>query len=373
MSKHSYAGSTKLPESDMASSRDDNDSDMETEVSSRRSKSMSWSQKTMAQQAKQIKRAMVKQGQMTEEQVLHLTKEEVMALRDAKRLAQSNASCLTEARMEVHEIQKSRNVDPVAEMMDFSAVRFVAANKGPNITAREVEEVNQMCIRDGTCHLCGKGCYNDPSDGHLKSQGHYEKVKEEALCNRLFGKSQTFRRLDSHGCRTKSKRAMREYWGAEVENLGHLARQLVLKESRMIFYKWGKSSGAKTYAITKDSGVKFHLAALRYDRETGKYARKKYPVEDVALWHELDELDGEDCAMPQAPPQDEVLGDGEGNGTGTTADPYANGTWWPVLLCQLPCDDHGPFQGIQPGYIYVVICFYQILDTPLWAWMIEFM
>ena len=301
MSKHSYAGSTKLPESDMASSRDDNDSDMETEVSSRRSKSMSWSQKTMAQQAKQIKRAMVKQGQMTEEQVLHLTKEEVMALRDAKRLAQSNASSLTEARMEVHEIQKSRNVDPVAEMMDFSAVRFVAANKGPNITAREVEEVNQMCIRDGTCHLCGKGCSNDPSDGHLKSQGHYEKVKEEALCNRLFGKSQTFRRLDSHGCRTKSKRAMREYWGAEVENLGHLARQLVLKESRMVFYKWGKSSGAKTYAITKDSGVKFHLAALRYDRETGKYARKKYPVEDVALWHELDELDGEDCAMPQAP------------------------------------------------------------------------
>ena len=37
--------------------------------------------------------------------------------------------------MEVHEVQKSRNVDPVAEMMDFSAVRFVAANKGPNITA----------------------------------------------------------------------------------------------------------------------------------------------------------------------------------------------------------------------------------------------
>ena len=373
MSKHSYAGSTKLPESDMASSRDDNDSDMETEVSSRRSKSMPWSQKTMAQQAKQIKRAMVKQGQMTKEQVLHLTKEEVMALRDAKRLAQSNASCLTEARMEVHEIQKSRNVDPVAEMMDFSAVRFVAANKGPNITARELDEVNKMCIRDGRCHLCAKGCYDDPGDTHAKSQGHYEKVKEEALCNRLFGKSQTFRRLDSHGCRSKSKRAMREYWGAEVENLGHLARQLVLKESRMIFYKWGKASRAKTYAITKDSGVMFHLAALRYDRETGKYARKKYPVEDVALWHELDELDGEDCAMPQAPPQDEVLGDGEGNGTGTTPDPYANGTWWPVLLCQLPCDDHGPFQGIQPGYIYVVICFYQILDTPLWAWTIEFM
>ena len=51
----------------------------------------------MAQQAKQIKRALVKQGQMTEEQALHLTKEEVIALRDAKRLAQSNSSFLTEA------------------------------------------------------------------------------------------------------------------------------------------------------------------------------------------------------------------------------------------------------------------------------------
>ena len=112
--------------------------------------------------------------------------------------------------------------------------------KGLTSRLREVEEVNQMCIRDGRCHLCAKGCYNDPSDGHLKSQGHQEKVKEEALCNRLFGKSQTFRRLDSHGCRTKSKRAMRNYWGAEVENLGHLARQLVYEESRVIFYKWGK-------------------------------------------------------------------------------------------------------------------------------------
>ena len=297
MSKRSCAGSTKLPESDMASSRDDNDSDMETQASSRRSKSMPWRQKTMAQQAKQIKRAMVQQGQMTEEQVLHLTKEEVIALRDAKRLAQSNASFLTEARMEVHEVQKSRNVDPVAEMMDFSAVRFVAANKGPNITARELDEVNKIGIRDGRCHLCAKGCYDDPGDTHVKSQGHQEKVKEEALCNRLFGKSQTFRRLDSHGCRTNSKRAMRDYWGAEVENLGHLARQLVFEESKVIFYKWGKSSSAKTHAITKESGVRFHLAALRWDRQTGKYARKQHSLEDVALWHQLDELDGEDCDM----------------------------------------------------------------------------
>ena len=34
MSKHSYAGSTKLPESEVASACDDNDSDMETQTSS---------------------------------------------------------------------------------------------------------------------------------------------------------------------------------------------------------------------------------------------------------------------------------------------------------------------------------------------------
>ena len=96
MSKRSGAGSTKLPESEMASLRDGNDSDMETHCSSRRSKSMSWSQKTIAAKAKQIKRAMVNQGAMTQEQVLHLTNEEVIAHRDAKLLAQSNSSFLTE-------------------------------------------------------------------------------------------------------------------------------------------------------------------------------------------------------------------------------------------------------------------------------------
>ena len=91
---------------------------------------MSWSQKTIAAKAKQIKRALVNQGAMTQEQVLHLTKEEVIAHRDAKRLAQSNSSFLTEARMEVYEIQKNMNVDPVAEMMNFSSAQFIAANKG---------------------------------------------------------------------------------------------------------------------------------------------------------------------------------------------------------------------------------------------------
>jgi len=47
------------------------------------------------------------------------------------------------------------------------------------------------------------------------------------------------------------------------------------------------------------------LVALRWDSQRGKYAR-------------------------QVPGQDEGLGNGEGNGIGTTPDRYANGTWWPV-------------------------------------------
>ena len=132
------------------------------------------------------------------------------------------------------------------------------------------------------------------------------------------------------------------------------------------------SSSAKARTITKDDKPIFHLAALRYDRQTGKYARRQYLLKDVELWHNLGDLDTGDVDMPQAP-QDQVLGNGEGNGTGTNdEDNYANGAWWPVLLCQLPCDVPGPYQTMVRGYVYVVICFYQVLDTPLWAWTIEF-
>ena len=130
----------------------------------------------------------------------------------AQLLLGSNASFLTEARLEVYENQKNWKVNPVQEMMNCSAAQFLARNKGHDITAEEAEEVRKICIRDEMCHLCTKGCWHDPNDQHLKSQGHCEKVKEEALCNRLFGKSRMFRRLNSHGCRRLSKRAMRDFY-----------------------------------------------------------------------------------------------------------------------------------------------------------------
>ena len=359
--------STKLPDSEMASQAEKNDSDMETNFS-KRSKSTPFNRRSIGAQAKHIRRAMISQG-MNEEFVLGMTDEEVISHRDAKRLEQSTSSSLTEERMSAYHNQLAKNVDPVAEMFDFNAVDYIAKNNNNRILPDEVQKVHKMCISDGMCHLCSKGCYGDPSDTHLTSAAHLEKVNEQALCNRLFGESSLFRRLSSQGCRFKTKTAMRTYWGSQVENLGHLARRLVYEEGRVIFYKYGKSNAAKAYTITKDQKPIFHLAALRYDRESGKYARQKYHLQDVELWHNMDELDGGD--MPQAP-QDQVLGNGDGNGTGSNEDNYANGTWWPVLLCQLPCDAPGPFQTMVPGYVYVIICFYQVLDTPLWAWTIEF-
>ena len=353
--------STKLPEGDY--------SDMDTNFS-KRSRSTPYNKRFISGQAKQlIRRAMLAQG-IDPQKVLRMTNEEIVNHRDAKRLEESTSSPLTEARMIAYQNQVAKNVDPVAEMMDFNAVEYIAKNKSHRIKPEEVQKVHKMCISDGICRLCSKGCYDDPYDLHLKSQAHLEKVNEQALCNRLFGESSLFRRLSS-GCRFKSKQSLRSYWGSQVENLGHLARRLVYEEGKEILYKHGKSNSAKTYTITKDDKPSFHLAALRYDRETGKYARRQYQMQDVELWHNIDELDGGDCDMPQAP-QDQVLGNGDDNGTGTNQDNYANGTWWPVLLCQLPCNAPGPFQTMVPGYVYVVICFYQVLDSPLWAWTIEF-
>ena len=210
-------------------------------IFSKRSKSTPYNKRSISGQAKQIRRAMLAQGRIDPQKVLRMTNEEVINHRDAKRLEENTSSSLTEARMSAYENQVAKNVDPVAEMMEFNAVEYIAKNSSNHIRPWEVQKVHKMCISDGICRLCSKGCYDDPYDLHLKSQAHLEKVNEQALCNRLFGESSLFRRLSSQGCRFKNKQAMRSYWGSQVDNLGHVARQLVYEESRVIYYKHGKS------------------------------------------------------------------------------------------------------------------------------------
>ena len=132
------------------------------------------------------------------------------------------------------------------------------------------------------------------------------------------------------------------------------------------------SMASPALTITKENHPLFHLAAIQYDRTSGRYDKKRYTLYDVELWHNMDDVVSVDCDMPEVP-RDQVLDNANGNGSGTNQDDnYANESWWPVLLCQLPVDDPGAFQTMVPDYLYVMICFYQVLDTPLWAWTIEF-
>lgn len=63
----------------------------------------------------------------------------------------------------------------------------------------------------------------------------------------------------------------------------------VYDESRVMFFKYGKSSSAKTYTLTKEQHPIFHLATIRYDRNTGRYKTSKYSVADVELWHNMND------------------------------------------------------------------------------------
>ena len=145
--------STKLPEAE------GNDSDMDTNFS-RRSKSKPFNKRSIAQQAKHLRRAMINQG-VNPEKVLRMTDEEVINHRDAKRFEEStsSSSSLTEARMSAYHDQLANDVDHVKEMMDFNAVEYIAKNKDHRIKPEEVEKVHKMCISDGMCRLCAKGCY----------------------------------------------------------------------------------------------------------------------------------------------------------------------------------------------------------------------
>ena len=83
----------------------------------------------------------------------------------------------------------------------------------------------------------------------------------------------------------QGKEAMREYCGSQVENLGHLARRLVYEENRVIVFKYGSPT-------------------LQRPIPSPRITSRSYRLKDVELWHNMDDLDGGDCDMPQAPSGD---------------------------------------------------------------------
>ena len=59
-----------------------------------------------------------------------------------------------------------------------------------------------------------------------------------------------------------------------------------------------------TYTLTKEQHPIFHLAGIRYDRNTGRYKTSKYSVADVELWHNMnDDMEAVRCQKFRGKPQ----------------------------------------------------------------------
>ena len=254
--------------------------------------------KPISGQAKQVQRAIEYKGVMSKEELDRLTHQQVIDFREAYRY-----KIVPEERLSAFQSQLGKKIDSVAEMLDFNAVKYITEAKKKTISQDEIEKIHQKCIQDGKCKLCHKGCYDTPRDTH-------KMVHEQALCDKLFGESKLFRKA-SEGCRCKSQRAMRDYWGENVENFDHhLARQMVYEENRKILYKHGKSSFSMTFTITKENLPLFHLGAIQYDHTSGRYDNKKYTLDDVDMCQNMHVGVSGDCDMPEVPED--------------------HGTWWPV-------------------------------------------
>ena len=119
------AASTRLPDSEPGDEGCNYISDMETHMS-KRSKSTPYRLKPISGQAKHIRRAMEYKGVMGKEELDRLTHQQVIDLGEAYKLDQQGCSVLTEERLSAFQSQPDKKVDPVAEMLGFNAVTYIA-------------------------------------------------------------------------------------------------------------------------------------------------------------------------------------------------------------------------------------------------------
>ena len=130
------------------------------------------------------------------------------------------------------------------------------------------------------------------------------------------------------------------------------------------FYFWaplanprrGRSKNAKRHVITNESITGFHFAAVKYDASSGKYGNSTYDKTMLRLYHEI--------------PDDGPLPDPNASGSGSEEN--ANHiTWWPVMILQLHDDSVQVVREVTLGHVYAIICFYQVVTNPVWAWTME--
>ena len=303
-------------------------------------------------QAKNLRRAFVFQGLMTKEEADKMSVEAVLAYRVAHHAQRSETSMLTEERLQVLRNQKQ---SMLTEMVSFKG--WLQSEMSQEITAEEKRAfhkkwLEKQCGGQGfLCRLCGKETWGGPGCQHLTSTQHVEKETEEILLDRLFGSS-AGRRL-GEGCHVPTRAAVRAYWGQNVENLITIL-EAKIQSGEEIRFRYGKSAKSASHVVSNKVGYRFHLAIIKYGETTGNYHNNTYSCNDVRLWSLLPEVEDEETQRRYD--KNQKKGD----------------KWWPVIMCQVEGEPDGPYEGIVADYVYVIICFYQILEKLMNAWCVAF-
>ena len=333
---------------------DSGSSDKITETTDQRSNSRPFSRKPPSGKRRDIVRAMVYNGFCTTEQAKKMTTEQVLELWSEHKKTEAARSDLTHERLDVLNAQQEAGVDIISDFLS-NETRWISEEMSLHILETErnqIRKVNLLREVEGgyyLCMLCSKNCSHVPQDPHLTSKEHREKESEEIYMNRLFGDSSSLRR-HGPGCAIATRSAVRSYWGIEIENLLTVLREKLKTSS--IKYRFG-GKGSKVYSLDASDEPKLHLGLIRYQATSGRYRNKRYTTDDVRFWHELEELDAD---------QSMVATDGKNKDQ-----------WWPVIFLQTGGDQDTAFRTVQRGYVYVVICIYQIMrDGELEAWVITF-
>ena len=335
---------------------DSGSSDKITETTDRRSRSKPFSKKPPSGKRRDLVRAMVHNGFCTKEQAKEMTTEQVLELWSKHKKTKATESDLTHERLDVLNAQQEAGVDIISDFLS-NETHWINEEMSLHILESErnqIRKVNLLREVEGGYYLrrlCSKNCSHDPRDSHLMSQDHREKEAEEIYMNRLFGDSSSLRR-HGPGCAIATRSAVRSYWGIEIENLLTVLREKLKASS--IKYRFG-GKGSKTYSLDASDEPKLHLGLIRYQSTSGQYRNTRYTTDDVRFWHELEELEPEESMVA------------------TDGKKQRKDHWWPVIFLQTGGDQDTAFRTVQRGYVYVVICIYQIMrDGVLEAWVITF-